>query len=136
MSERTGTQISTRYLRPEEVLSEEEACATRQHPLFPDAWETANGELSRTYQRARARLRKVFIGPLLTQSLLVQTPGGLAAVWRIWYGSAPLQVVRVVSQSDQSVTFEPGVVSIPENQLSDCEFIVDRIMTELPPWSH
>lgn len=137
MSERSGLRIAVRSLRPEEILSEEEACAMRPHPKFLPPWETAGSELRRTYERARARLRHVFVGPLIKQTLLVQTPTvGLAAVWRIWYGSTPLQVVRALAQSDQTVLLDSGVINIPEQDIAACQFIVDRILTDLPPWVH
>lgn len=137
MSERSGIRIPLRYLQPEEILSEEEACAIRLHPKFPAAWETTSTELQRTYERARARLLRVFVGPLVKQTLLVETPDvGLAAVWRVWYGRTPLQVVRALTQPDQSVLLETGVISIPEQHITACEFIVDRILAQIPPWMH
>lgn len=126
--------LQVRFLQPQEILSEEEACVTRLHPMFPAPWETASSELSWRYARARARLRKVFVGGLLSQSLFVQTPQGLARVWRIWYGKAPLQVVLLRQAESDSVEAIPGVVNIAEAQLDQCQFIVDRVLTTIPPW--
>lgn len=131
MAERTGARrFAIRLLEPGEILEE---APVRLHPAFPLPWETALTALSRRYLRTRARLQKVFVGPLENQSLLVQTPVGLALTWRIW--GEILQVVRATPQIDGSVILEPGVVSIPAHQTRACQFLIDRILTELPPWS-
>lgn len=121
-----------RNLREDEILSEEDACK-REHPVFLPLWETAISEISRKYLRTRARLKNIFVGSLENQVLLVETPEFLAVVWRLWYGEQPLQVVRV-STNGNMIKFEPGVINIPASQVAECVFIVDRILTELPPW--
>jgi hypothetical protein len=134
MSERTAVKrLGVRHLQPQEILSEEEACI-RDHPAFPPPWETAVTELCRRYLRTRARLRNVFVGPLQSQSLLVQTPRGLAVTWRLW--GETLQVVHASLLSESAIALEPGVIDIPASQVAHCQFLVDRILTELPPWSH
>lgn len=131
-----GEKVYTiRALTPEERMSEEEACSGRQHPLFPELWETAITELSRTYERARAQMRRVFQGPLLGQSLLVETPNyGRCIVWRLW--GEDLQVVRVLAKGGNSIVFESGnIITIPQEEVPGCTFILDQIVTELPYWS-
>lgn len=132
MAERVaGRAIALRSLQPDEILSEEAALVHRT-PVA-EAWETAETELSRTYLRMQARLRNVFVGPLFTQSLLVETPDGLAIPWRLW--GETLQIVRATRQGN-TLFWEPGVVNIPAEQVPRCRFLLDLIMTELPPWSH
>lgn len=132
---RAKTRIAFRTLAPEEILSEEAACV-RRHPTVPlrPAWETAITDLSRNYLRTRARLQHVFVGKLSYQSLLVETPHGLAVVWRLWGNT--LQVVLGTLQADSTVQFKPGVVDIPADQVAECHFVLDRILTEPLPWSH
>jgi hypothetical protein len=131
MSERTAVKrLGVRSLQPHEILSEEEACV-RDHPVLLPPWETAVTQLSKRYLRTRARLKKVLINELREQTLLVQTPIGLAVTWRLW--GETLQVVRATSQPG-FVIIEPGVVNIAADQTVECQFIVDQILTELPPW--
>lgn len=155
MSERAARQLATRLLEPGELLSEDEACV-RRHPAFPPLWETVSTSLGKTYFRTRERLRNVFSERLATQTLFVQTPFGLAVLWRLWGES--LEVVPVLMQTDGSIILQgwfdgahrgssdlwemwktgqtpAGVVRIPADQATTCEFITDRILTELPPWS-
>ncbi|HEU5384205.1 MAG TPA: hypothetical protein VFV38_53105 [Ktedonobacteraceae bacterium] len=155
MSGRAAKQLATRLLEPGELLSEDEACV-RLHPAFPPLWETAQTHLSKKYFRTRERLRNVFTGPLATQTLLVQTPLGLGVPWRLWGES--LEIVPALLQANGSILLQgwsegansgssdlwnvwktgqipAGVVHVPADQTTKCEFITDRILTELPPWS-
>lgn len=156
MAERSVKRLATRLLESGELLSEEDACV-RTHPVFPPLWETALDDLDRRYFRTRERLKKVFTGQLATQTLLVQTPLGLAVAWRLW--GECLEVVPAVLQSDGSIIYyswsdganhgfsnpwemwktgqiPAGVVRIPADETTKCQFITERVLTELPPWSH
>lgn len=156
VSERSVKRLATRQLEPGELLSEEEACV-RRSPAFPPLWETAPNNLSKRYFRTRERLRNVFTGRLATQTLLVQTPLGLAVLCRLW--GECLEVVPAISQADGSIALQSwsdganrgfsnpwemwktgqipsGLVRIPVDETTRCAFIIDRVLTELPPWSH
>jgi hypothetical protein len=156
MAERPAKRVATRLLEAGELLSEDEACV-RLHFAFPPVWETAQTRLSKKYFRTRECLRNVFTGRLATQTLLVQTPLGLGVPWRLWGES--LQVVPALLQTDGSLILQSwfegangnssdlwnlwktgqtstGVVHIPADHTIYCEFITDRILTELLPWSH
>ena len=156
MPERPVKRLTTRLLEPGELLSEEEACV-RRHPAFPPLWETAPNALSKKYFRTRERLRNISTGRLATQTLLVQTPLGLAVPWRLWGES--LEVVPALLQTDGSLVLQSwfdganhgasdpwnlwktgqipaGVVRIPADETTKCQFITDRVLMELPPWSH
>jgi hypothetical protein len=156
MSERSVKRLATRLLEPGELLSEEEACI-RRSSAFPPLWETAPNTLSKKYFRTRERLRNIFTGRLSTQTLLVQTPLGLAVPWRLW--GENLEVVPALLQADGSIALQgwfdganrgfsdpwemrktgqipAGVVRLPVDETATCEFLTDRVLTELPPWSH
>jgi hypothetical protein len=121
---------------PERVLSEEEVCASRQYPMFPNSWETVETTIGARYLLARARMRNVFVGPIEWQSLLVDVPKlGRCIVWRTWHES--LQVVRIFPKGGRVIEFEKGnLLTLTPEVSAQCTFVFDQTLNDIPPWNH
>jgi len=84
--------------------------AERRRSLYtpPSCFSISLGNSSnaseKKYFRTRECLRNMFSGQLATQTLLVQTPLGLAIPWRLWGES--LEVVPVLLQIDGTVALQ------------------------------
>ncbi len=133
MAERYVLQI--REVSAEELLSEEEALDPTPYRPFLAPWEHESPY--RDFEIARARLARALGteagGPYNRKPFVIETPRGLALLWRALPGK--VEVVLCEQQpGGHWVLQDTQIISLSEAEWRRCRIRLDRMVTNPPSW--
>ena len=130
MSSEKGEVIHLQTVSPAQLLPDEVVFDPERYRPFRAVFNKE--EPSRTFAIARERLSKILQGPLLKAPLLMQTPHGLAAVWRV----APGYITVVLGQRrGNELTLESTLTVLSEKEYQQSTILLDLVPSDLPSWS-